>query len=195
MTRLNRSRKKKRGSGQTSKRRSALSHKSGTKHRVSHRSRRASRQQQETNVRCLAAVNRVRRGQSPSLSSAARAEGTTLRGIRKEIPDALIQDRPGGRIRVKKSDRYSAKVEVMTTEGARVVTARGSRQRELAGQHRATFLRVLQGKEPPSALEQYRGKKIGGHELISDFELLSSYAQAGDVGQLESLYVSPDASV
>ena len=83
----------------------------------------------------------------------------------------------------------------MTNEGKRVVTARGSRQRELAGQHRATFMRVLQNKELPSALEKYRGRKVGGHELISDYESLRSFAQAGDVGELERLYVSPDTSV
>jgi hypothetical protein len=115
--------------------------------------------------------------------------------MRKFVPDAITQDRPGGRIHVTKSDRYSAKVEVMTNEGKRVVTARGSRQRELAGQHRATFMRVLQNKELPSALEKYRGRKVGGHELISDYESLRSFAQAGDVGELERLYVSPDTSV
>lgn len=158
------------------------------------RTRRLTARQQAETVRVFAALNRVRRREAKSPTEAARAEGTTLRAMRRVVPDALVQDRPGGRIRVKKSDRYSAKVEVMTTEGARVVTARGSRQRELAGQHRATFLRVLQGKEPPSALEQYRGKKVGGHELLSDYELLRTFAQAGDVGQLESLYVSPDTS-
>ena len=146
-------------------------------------------------MRCLAAINRVRQGQSKSVSAAVRAEETTLTTIHELVPDAITQDRPGGRIRVKKGDRYSAKVEVMTNGGRRVVTARGSRQRELAGQHRATFMRVLEHKEPPSALKRFRRKKIGGLELISDYELLRTYAEAGEVGQLETLYVSPDASV
>jgi hypothetical protein len=155
---------------------------------------RLSPRQQEARVRGFAAINRYRRGEAKSLSAAARAEGTTVRAIRAMLPKAITQDRPGGRIRVKASDRYSAKVQVLTKEGALSLTARGSRQRELAGQHRATFMRVLQGKETPSALEHYRGKKIGGHELISDHELLSSFAEAGEVGQLESLYVSPDTT-
>jgi len=156
---------------------------------------RLSPRQQEAQVRGFAAINRYRRGEAKSLSAAARAEGTTVKAIRTLVPAAITQDRPGGRIRVKASDRYSAKVQVLTKEGALSVTARGSRQRELAGQHRATMTRVLRGKEPPSALEQYRGKKVGDHELISDYELLSSFAQAGILGQLDSLYVSPDASV
>ncbi len=154
-----------------------------------------SRRQQAEKVRVLAAINRYRRGEAKSVTAAARSEGTTVRAIRTLLPEAITQDRPGGRIRVKPTDRYSARVQVLTNQGALSVTARGSRQRELAGQHRATFMRVLQGKEPPLALKQYRGKKVGGHELISDYELLRSYAQAGDVGQLERLYVSPDTSV
>ncbi len=146
-------------------------------------------------LRGLSAIRRVRRGDSRTLTAAARAEGTSVRTIKRLLPLALLPVRSDNRIRVKASDQYSAKIQILSNEGALSVTARGSRQRELAGQHRATFMRVLQGKEPPSALEQYRGKKIGGHELISDFELLSSYAQAGDVGQLEALYVTPDASV
>jgi len=166
----------------------------GSKRSNSH-NRHASRRQQDERVRCLAAINRYRRGEASSLSAAARAEGTTVEAIRAWFPDAISQDDPGGPIGVKPSDRYSATVQVLTREGAISVTARGSRQRELAGRHRATVLRVLRGQESPSALEQYRGKTIGGHELVSDFELLSSLAQADVVGQLGPLYVSPDASV
>jgi hypothetical protein len=165
------------------------------KSQASRSHRRLSSLQQDERVRALAAINRYRRGEASSLSAAAQAEGTTIDAIRRWFPDAIIQDDRGGRIRVKPSDRYSAKVQILTNEGALSVTARGSRERELAGRHRATVLRVLRGQEPPSALEQYRGKTIGGHELVSDFELLSSLAQADVVGQLGPLYVSPDASM
>lgn len=53
--------------------------------------RRTSPRQQEARVRGLAALNRVRRGQSKSLSQAARVEGTTVRSIQKRLPAALIQ--------------------------------------------------------------------------------------------------------
>ena len=159
------------------------------------RSRRLTPRQQEEKVKCLAAINRIRRGEARTVSAAARAEGTTVKAIRALVPKAITQDRPGGRIRVTASDRYSAKVQILTNEGALTTTARGSRERELAGQHRATVQRVLRGLEPKSALERYRGKKVGGHELISDYAQLSSFAQAGVVGQLDTLYVSPDVSV
>src|SRR5438270_6512064 len=115
------------------------------------RSRRPSLSQQEERVLCFAAINRYRRGESKSLSAAARAEGTTVDAIRALLPEAITQDEPGGRIGVKPSDRYSAKVQVLTREGALSITARGSRERELAGRHRATVIRVLRGQEPPSA--------------------------------------------
>jgi hypothetical protein len=150
--------------------------------------------QQKEKVKSLAAINRVRRGEAKTVSAAARVEGTTLRAIRALVPKAITQDRPGGHLRVTASDRYSAKVQILANEGALTATARGSRERELAGQHRATVIRVLRGLEPKSALERYHGKKVGGHELISDYAQLSSLAQAGVIGQLEPLYVSPDVA-
>jgi hypothetical protein len=95
---------------------------------------------------------------------------------------------------VKASDRYSERVKIVTNQGPIVETARGSHQRALAGRHRATVLRVLQGREPVSALEQFRGKTVGGRELISDYARLSLFANAGVLGSLGGLYVSPDAS-
>jgi hypothetical protein len=152
------------------------------------------RRRQEARLRGFAALNRVRRGESKSLSHAAQVEGTTLKSIRQLLPAALMPGRSGGRVRVKTSDPYSERVEIVTDTGPLVVTARGSRQRELAGRHRATYFQVLGGKKPASALEEFRDKKVGGHELISDFEKLSVLAQAGALGQLDTLYVSPDTS-
>lgn len=156
------------------------------------KSRALTPRQREEKIKCLDAIGLVRSGKAKTASAAARQAGTTTRNIRKLVPAALIQNRPGARIRVKAADPYSARVEILTDSGAVVVIARGSRQRELAGRHRATYIRVLAGKEPISALEQYRGRQIGGQELISDSERLFTLAQAGVLGQLDSLYVSPD---
>ena len=158
------------------------------------RSRNLSPLRQEERVKCLAAINRVRRGEAKTVNAAARTEGTTVRAIRALVPKTITQDRPGGRLRVKPSDRYSAKVQILTNEGSLTTMAHGSRQRELAGQHRATFMRVLRGLEPKSALERYRRKKVGGHELVSDYAQLALLADAGVVGHMEPLYVSPDVA-
>jgi hypothetical protein len=155
--------------------------------------RRLSARREKAKVRGLNAINRLRRGKSKSLSAAARAEGTTVRTIRRQLPAALIQD-PSGRIRVKMGDPYGVGVKIVTDEGRVVAYARNSRERELAGRHRADVFRVLEGRAPKSILRQYRGKTVGGCKLISDFDLLSRLAQAGILEQLESLYVSPGVS-
>lgn len=149
-------------------------------------------QQQEARVRGFAAINRVRRGESKTLSAAARAERTTVRSIRKNLPAALMQGGPGRRIRVKAGDPYSTLVGIMTDSGPLDANARGSRQRELAGRHRSVWMKVLGNKLPPSALEQFRGARVGGHELISDPDLLFMLANTGVLDHLDILYVSPD---
>jgi hypothetical protein len=83
----------------------------------------------------LAAINRVRGGEAKTVTAAARVEGTNVKRIQALVPDAIAKDRSRGRVRVKPSDRYSAKVEILANEGSLITTARGSRQRELAGQH------------------------------------------------------------
>lgn len=148
--------------------------------------------QEEAKVRGLAAINRVRKGESKTLTAAARSEGTTVKAIRKLLPGALAKPDDAGRIRVKSGDTYSARVEIITAAGPLVVTAHGSRERDLAGLYRSVIFRVLSGKEPTSSLRQFRGKKVGGHKLISDFKQLHRLALAGVVGQLEALYASPE---
>ena len=150
---------------------------------------------QSAKVKGFAAINRVRGGESRTLSEAAEAEGTSVKTIRRLLPAALIPARKGERIRVKAGDTYSWPVKILTENGPVVVKARGSRERVLAGQHRAIYMQVLRGKLPPAALSQFQGKKVGGQELLGDYDRLSVLAQAGILGQLETLYVSPGAGI
>jgi hypothetical protein len=168
--------------------------KGNTKRSAIRKPRELTLRQKEEQLKCFAALNRVRRGEAKTVSEAARAEGTTLRAIRALVPNAITKDRSSNRIRVKPTDRYTVNVQILTSEGAVTATARGSGQRTLAGQHRATVKRVLRRLEPASALDQYRGKKVGGHQLVSDYSQLSLLANAGVIGQLDTLYVSPDVA-
>ena len=136
------------------------------------------------------AANLFRQGKTKTVSGAARMAGTNLQAMRRWIPRAIEKDPSTGRLRVKASDRYSERVEILTDSGALVVTARGSRQRQLAGQHRATYMAVVENKKPASALDEFRGKKVGGRELLSDYERLKTFAKAGILGKLDALYVS-----
>jgi hypothetical protein len=170
----------------------------GTKRKAKPRSRKnqgtLSRRQEDALVRAFGAINRFKKGRSKTLSAAASAEHTTVKTIKQLLPAALVQDRPGGPIRVRAADPYSARVEIITNDGPLVVTARGSRERELAGRHRVTVIRVLRNEEPSSALHQFRGKSVGGHSLATDINVLLEPAHGGVLEQLDSLYVGPDAS-
>jgi len=42
-------------------------------------------------------------------------------------------------------------------------------------------------------LKEFRGKKVGGQELVTDYGQLSTLARAGVLTHLDTLYVSPDA--
>ncbi len=157
--------------------------------------KRVSARQQDERDRVFEALNLYRSGKAKSAYAAARMARTTLRTMKKRMPEALSQNRRGGRIHIKARDSYPAKVQILTHEGAITAVARGSHQRELAGRHRATAFLVLARKRPASALNEYHGKKVGGYELISDYRELSVLARAGVLGQLDTLYVSPDTSV
>jgi hypothetical protein len=75
-----------------------------------------------------------------------------------------------------------------------VVTAHGSRERDLAGFYRSVVIRVLSGKDPASSLRQFRGKTVGGQKLVSDFNKLQGLVIAGVLGHLDNLYASPEVS-
>ncbi len=78
--------------------------------------------------------------------------------------EAIAQDRPGGRIRVKASDGYSAHVEILSNYGPRC--GKGTRlpsTRTCRTTPRDRSFECSQGRRPPSALDQFRGKTIGGH--------------------------------
>ena len=150
---------------------------------------------QELRKRGLAAINDVRRSIYKTLTAAARAEGTTVDSIRRLLPGTLLPSRRGSCIRVKASDRYSALVEIRTNSGLADVMAQGSRERELAGRHRAAVLSVLRNKKPSSILNQFRGKTVGGHKLLTNPKLLSELAHREEADYLAPLYVPPEASV
>jgi hypothetical protein len=146
---------------------------------------------EEVRIRDLNAINDVRKGKASSLLEAARKRGTTVDSIRRRFPAALFQDRRGGRIHVKPTDPYPALVKIATDDGPVIVTARNSRERELAGQHRATLLKVLRGDEPASSLRKFRGKAIDGQLLASRPERVLQAAEGGEFDHLEGLYVIP----
>lgn len=145
----------------------------------------------EARIRALAAINRVRRGDSKTLAEAARAGGTTVESIKRQVPAALFPSQPGKPIRVRPTDNYSQLVEILTDDGPAHVMAHGSHERELAGRHRADCRSVLANRKFGSSLRQFRNKTVGGVRLLADAGRLFKLARGEEIDDLDALYVSP----
>ena len=123
--------------------------------------------------RALHALADMRRG--ASTSEAARDNGVTIRTIKKYVSPALVQDRPGGRLRATKSDRLVRYVQIPGRFGPIEIKARGSKQASDAAKYDAAVSRYLRGDL--KALAPWHGKKIGGVELITAGPALKELAQ------------------
>lgn len=123
--------------------------------------------------RALHALADMRHGSSPS--QAARDNGVTLRTIKKYVGRALVQDRPGGRLRASKTDRLVRYVQIPGPFGPIEIKVRGSKQASDAAKYDAAVSRFLRGDL--KALAPWHGKKIGSVELITAGPALKGLAQ------------------
>jgi hypothetical protein len=129
------------------------------------------RERQSRN-RALHALADMRHGASPS--QAARANGVTVRTIKKYVGRALLQDRPGGRIRATKSDRFVRYLQIPGLHGPIDIKAHGSKEASDIASYKAAVNRFLAGDR--NALAFWHGKKIAGVELITAGRTLKSLA-------------------
>lgn len=123
--------------------------------------------------RALRALAAMRRGYT--LSKAARDNGVTVRTIKRYVGPALVQDRPGGRVRATKSDRLVRYLQIPGPDGPKDVTVRGSRAASQFANYKAAINRLLRGDR--NAMEKWHGKKIAGIELITDTKTLVEQAR------------------
>jgi hypothetical protein len=135
--------------------------------------------------RALKALWAMRRGDT--LSKAARDNGVTARTIKRYAGAALLQDRPGGRIRARKSDRLARYLQIPGPDGPVEITAHGSKQASKFAQYQAAVNRLLRGDR--NALADWHGKKIAGIQLVTSAGTL--VAQARNELLPYSLYRSP----
>ena len=158
------------------------------------KSKRESAQRDEV-IQAFAAINKARRGRGYITTDDARAEGTTLGFIKRRLPKAIFPTTSGERLHVSPTDPYSHLVEILADTGeARIVTAYGSSERRLAGQHRAACIGVLANTVRGSILKKFRNKTVGGVNLLWDAETLFQSARGGALDDLGDLYVSPEAT-
>lgn len=127
----------------------------------------------EARTRALHALAAMRRGDT--LSRSARDNGVTIRTIRRYVGSALVQDRPGGRVRATKSDRLVRYIQFPGLNGPVEKAVRGSKAASEAAQYKAAINRVLRGDR--DAMAPWQGKKIAGVELITDSKILIEQAR------------------
>ena len=123
--------------------------------------------------RALKALWAMRQGDS--LAKAARDNGVTIRTVKRYVGSALVQDRPGGRIRATKSDRLVRYLQIPGPGGPREITVRGSKTASQFAKYKADINRLLRGDL--HAMTKWHGKKIAGIELITDPTVLFEQAR------------------
>lgn len=113
--------------------------------------------------------------QGASISKAARENGVTPRTIKRYLGSALVQDRPGGRIRATKSDRFVRYLQIPGPDGPREIDVRGSKAASQFANYKAAINRLLRGDR--DAMAAWHGAKIAGIELITDTKTLVEQAR------------------
>ena len=136
-------------------------------------SRRAKRTGAAARDRALKALWAMRQGDS--LSKAARDNGVTARTVKRHLGSALVQDRPGGRIRATKSDRFVRYLQIPGPEGPREISVHGSRTASEFAKYKASINRLLGGDR--NAMDRWQRQKIAGIELITDPKVLIDQAR------------------
>jgi hypothetical protein len=125
--------------------------------------------------RALHALADMRHG--GSISRAARENGVATRTIKRYAGSALVQDRPGGRIRATKSDRLVRYLQIPGLHGAIEITVRGSKEASEVAKYKAAVNRYLRGDR--NALADWHGKKIAGVPVITAGRTLVDLADKG----------------
>lgn len=116
----------------------------------------------------------MRRGDT--LSKAAHDNGVTARTIKRYVGSALVQDRPGGRIRVTKNDRLVRYLQIPGFDGRpREVNVRGSKAAGEFASYKADINRLLRGDR--HAMDKWHERSIAGIELVTDPKTLVEQAR------------------
>ena len=117
----------------------------------------------------------MRNDPSLLLGQAARLHGVKPGTVKKYFGSALKKVR--GRVRVTKSDRFSATLFIPDAKGDSVaIRTRSSTERSEASEFLRDLGRALRGHR--GALRKWRGKKIAGVELFTDESELASIEPA-----------------
>ncbi|MGO9404238.1 MAG: hypothetical protein ACLPVW_12300 [Terriglobales bacterium] len=147
--------------------------------------------ERDTYNRALHVLARMRRTDE-TLTAAAREEHIDPRTVRKYLGAELRGSRSQRKLLPTKADRRRRDMLIPTALGTSPVVVRGSKQASQLGRYMAAVGKYLRTGDSDS-LDEFRGKSIGGHLLITDPDTLGSLAQAGAL-QLDEIYALPESS-
>src|SRR5580700_9865982 len=133
------------------------------------------KRQAQARERSLRALSAMRHG--ASISGAGRENGVTPRTIRRYVGSALVQDRPGTRIRAAKSDSLVRYLQIPGLNGPIEISVRGSKAASEVANYKAAVNRLLRGDR--NALVPWHGKRIAGVGLATDPKRLVDQADKG----------------
>jgi hypothetical protein len=154
--------------------------------RKSHDARPRNARERADQLDALAALSFMRR-EGLSASLAAKAEGVSVRKIRKYVGSAL---RKRGKDYVAKpSDRLRRPpMLALDAKGTRPVVVRSSRAASQMGQYWNAVDDAL--KEKPAALKKFRGKNIPHNKIkfLTNLRTLKRLADAGLLKDIKDIY-------
>jgi len=109
---------------------------------------------------------------------------------RPNLPNIGVSIAPGKRWKPTKSDRLSARMNVLTPLGPMTVSVRGSRERTRLARYNVALAKWRRGEPGADAeLAAFEGKRVGGHLLITDTRLLATLEEASMI-DFDELYSS-----
>jgi hypothetical protein len=97
--------------------------------------------------------------------------------MKRYAGSALVQGRPGGRIRATKSDRLVRYLQIPSPNGPIEISVRGSKAASEVARYKVAVNRFLRGDR--NALAAWRGKSVAGVELLTAEGVLIDQADTG----------------
>lgn len=136
----------------------------------------------------------MRKGES--LAAACRAEHIKPDTFLRYVGSAVRHDKPGGRFRVVAKDKLTRELQVQTTEGPVLVSAKGIDAARRFSAH-ANAIGHFNRTGDTSRLKDFKGKTFTSegrrYEYLTDSDKLMELAEA-DALRLDSLYASVSTS-
>jgi hypothetical protein len=157
-----------------------------------HKSIQRNKRERRVDNRSPRVLRRMHQGES--LYSAARAEDIDPRTVLKRLPEEF-RKLHGHWVPAHKADRLPRRMLLLDDKGRRPGLVRGSKAASLLGRYNAALSKFFSANKKyagnESLLKPFRGKRVGGLELLTDPKKLLELAEAGELRFGDDLYAAP----